>query len=247
MQDKDLDNLFQSSLDGLEVEPSAQVWGRIADKLDADKRKRSILPLLSIAASILLLFTGGLLFIPKMVKVNHTDPVKIAKNEIRVKAVPIVKLPSVAGVAHPQNKKQAKAVIAAVNSLAGIKNKVNNRKPVYKPNILDTIVKRQPNEPELALASLGTKDEAVATNKVEVMVPVNNLLTRENNQQQPQGKSKSKPVKKHRIRSLGDVFNVMIAAVDKRKDKFIEFSNTDEDDATITGLNLGIIKVKKEK
>jgi hypothetical protein len=57
----------------------------------------------------------------------------------------------------------------------------------------------------------------------------------------------AKPVKKHRIRSLGDVFNVVIAAVDKRKDKVIEFSNTDEDDATITGLNLGFIKVKKEK
>ena len=57
----------------------------------------------------------------------------------------------------------------------------------------------------------------------------------------------TQPVKKHKIRSLGDVFNVMISAVDKRKDKIIEFSNTDEDDATITGVNLGIIKVKKEK
>jgi hypothetical protein len=59
--------------------------------------------------------------------------------------------------------------------------------------------------------------------------------------------NKQAPAKKHKIRSLGDVFNVMIAAVDKRKDKIIEFSNTDGDDATITGVNLGIIKVKKEK
>jgi hypothetical protein len=40
--------------------------------------------------------------------------------------------------------------------------------------------------------------------------------------------------------------NVVIAAVDKRKDKVIEFSNTDGDESSITGINLGIIKIKKE-
>ena len=61
----------------------------------------------------------------------------------------------------------------------------------------------------------------------------------------------NKPVKpalgkKHKIHSLGDLFNVMIASVDKRKDKFIEFTDTDEGD-NITGINLGIVKVKKEQ
>ncbi len=54
------------------------------------------------------------------------------------------------------------------------------------------------------------------------------------------------PVKKHRVRTFGDMLNVVIAAVDKRKDKVIEFSNTDGDESSITGINLGIIKIKKE-
>jgi hypothetical protein len=54
------------------------------------------------------------------------------------------------------------------------------------------------------------------------------------------------PVKKRRIRSLGDLINVVVSKVDKRKDKIIEFSNTDDDEATITGVNLGIIKIKKQ-
>jgi hypothetical protein len=35
--------------------------------------------------------------------------------------------------------------------------------------------------------------------------------------------------------------------VDKRKDKLIEFSSKDDDESLITGINLGIIKVKKEE
>ena len=50
MQDKELDKLFQSSLDDMEIEPSAHVWGEIAGKLDAAKRKRSLAPYLSFAA-----------------------------------------------------------------------------------------------------------------------------------------------------------------------------------------------------
>jgi hypothetical protein len=52
--------------------------------------------------------------------------------------------------------------------------------------------------------------------------------------------------KKHRVHTFGDMLNVVIAAVDKRKDKVIEFSNTDGDESSITGINLGIIKIKKE-
>src|ERR1700755_697527 len=64
MQDKEFDDLFRSRLDDLEVEPSAQVWAGIDATLDGKKR-RSIIPMLSIAASIVVLIVAAILFIPK--------------------------------------------------------------------------------------------------------------------------------------------------------------------------------------
>jgi hypothetical protein len=53
--------------------------------------------------------------------------------------------------------------------------------------------------------------------------------------------------KKRRIRSFGDLINVVVSKVDKRKDKLIEFSSKDDDESLVTGINLGIIRVKKEE
>jgi hypothetical protein len=51
---------------------------------------------------------------------------------------------------------------------------------------------------------------------------------------------------RHRIKSFGDLVNVVVAKVDKRKDKIIEFTDTDGDESTITGINLGFVSIKKE-
>jgi hypothetical protein len=254
MQDKDLDKLFQSALNDYEIEPSANVWTGITGELDAGKRKKVWLPYLSIAAAAVLLITAGVLFIPKEVKtinpkkdglagVNHPIKPKTA-------AGPIQATPLETAV----DKKPEEAVAAPANSLAAINIHKPNKKAVAAPPTQDIA---KPDDQQPVLAS--------ATNKQEVKVAVQpDTVTRifpKHIDEAPVFASIKSPVaatevstikpatpaKKHKIRSLGDVFNVMIAAVDKRKDKIIEFSNTDEDDATITGVNLGIIKVKKEK
>lgn len=57
------------------------------------------------------------------------------------------------------------------------------------------------------------------------------------------GKAKHK-----RIRSIGDVVNLVMAKVDKREDKLIQFTDSDDgDESNVTGINLGIINLKKEK
>src|ERR1700744_2349017 len=88
MQDKELDNLFHSKLDGFETEPSASVWENIDTGLTAGKRKRILLPLLSAAASIIVLVTAGILLAPRHVQDPPHHPVKgnIAKNEHPPKA-----------------------------------------------------------------------------------------------------------------------------------------------------------------
>ncbi|SEO46781.1 hypothetical protein SAMN05428947_102471 [Mucilaginibacter sp. OK283] len=255
MQDKDLDKLFQSALNDYEIEPSANVWTGITGELDAGKRKKVWLPYLSIAAAAVLMITAGVLFIPKEVKTIKKDGLAGVIHPIKPKTVAGPIQATQPETAAGKKPKEA----APANSLAAISIHKPNKKAVTTAPVTAAPARdiAKPDDQQPALAS--------ATNKQEVKVTVQpDTVTRifpKHIDETPVFASIKSPVaptevttikpatpaKKHKIRSLGDVFNVMIAAVDKRKDKIIEFSNTDEDDATITGVNLGIIKVKKEK
>src|ERR1700744_3832492 len=99
MQDKKFDDLFRSKLDGFEMEPTAQVWENIGAGLDGKKRK-SLTPWLSIAASVIILITAGILFVPKKEVVKHS---RHPKNNLVVNKVkPVIVKPGntvpVAGV-----------------------------------------------------------------------------------------------------------------------------------------------------
>ncbi|WP_090473279.1 hypothetical protein [Mucilaginibacter sp. OK268] len=253
MQGNELDELFRSSLDELEMQPSAHVWTGIAAELDAGKRKRSLVSFWSIAAGIVLALTIGVLFMPKQVRVNKQDPLA---NRIVKQTSPVTKTIPVVLADQQQNKKVTKAVIAPTNHLAAVKlERLNNKADKTKKlRVQQEGLAKINNEPQAVLTSRGD-DLASAVipdhtgDEISVKPAIHDLSLLESKSQLAALTIKpvKAPVKKHRIRSMGDVFNVVIAAVDKRKDKFIEFSNTDEDDATITGINLGIIKVKKEK
>jgi hypothetical protein len=92
-----------------------------------------------------------------------------------------------------------------------------------------------PDEPLIATKPvIPGSDDFKTTNKVAVTaLPVN--------------KATKATVKKHGIRSFGDLINVVVAKVDKRQDKLIVFSNTDGDESTITAINLGFVKMKTDK
>jgi len=253
MQDKDLDKLFHSALNDYEIEPSANVWTGIAGELNTQKRKKAWLPLLSIAAGIALLITAGVLFIPKEVKLTKPDALIAAKQPVK----PTVVVPD-APVTQPTaalNNKPANVAMAPAHNLANNKAKTDKR-GIIKPVVIQPAqdIVKQDEQPVLASARPDQQpirpvlpDISTPTIEKHIDEPVVIANAPTTAPAQLTATKTAAPVKKHKIRSLGDVFNVVIAAVDKRKDKIIEFSNTDEDDATITGVNLGIIKVKKEK
>jgi pectate lyase len=51
--------------------------------------------------------------------------------------------------------------------------------------------------------------------------------------------------RKVKIKSVGDLVNFVVAKVDKREEKIIKVSKTDEGDNQITGINLGLFKFRK--
>ncbi|HTK17928.1 MAG TPA: hypothetical protein VL442_00360, partial [Mucilaginibacter sp.] len=122
MQDKEFDDLFRSKLGDFEVQPSAQVWQHIDAEI-AGKRKKGIFPVLSIAASVLILLTAGILFIPKKgaVKRNRPDTNAVAKANS-----PVVK---------PENTKPVSSSETQQEQLAAVETPVKHTMQVNQPKI----------------------------------------------------------------------------------------------------------------
>lgn len=247
MQDKEIDSLFRSKLDNFEVEPSAAVWGGITSQID--KKKKPFGVYLSIAASLLILLGAGLYFVSNTKEITK-KPVQIAvaKNNKPAKTIiqPVTVAPK---LAEPQTEK-----VAVINTKASRKQKTK----FAKDEAVST--KEQAIKPAPQLAQVAQKvdvpvkfvvpDRSVPFND-KIDIPDNQPLKTNTLEAQAQDAPASKtlaaaPVKKHRIRNFGDLINAVVGKVDKRKDKLIEFSTTkDEDDSTLSGLNLGFIKIKK--
>jgi len=82
MQDKEFDKLFNQKFEDFEVEPSPWVWDNIAGELDGKKAKRTIMPWLSIAATVLVLITAGVLFLKQKPIKQHTNATKLTANRV---------------------------------------------------------------------------------------------------------------------------------------------------------------------
>ncbi|TWI99302.1 hypothetical protein JN11_02619 [Mucilaginibacter frigoritolerans] len=255
MQDKELDELFSSKLDNFEVQPSAQVWDNISAGLTDKKRKKSLIPFLSVAASITVLVTAYVLFIPQKQNTGtHPGKNTFAGTKTNIKNT-------------PANILQADTNKPAITSTSAVYAKVNTK---YNSHPSKTIRVVHLNEDYTVdtVKTINTTDKPIyaevsqrQTDAIKAIVPDENIPLQSaetpaldtkhalamqvlpvNNKQETRSVKK-----KHRMNTFGDMMNAVIAKIDKRQNKFIEFSNTDGDEATITSVNLGIVKIKKEE
>lgn len=259
VSDKDLDQLFSSKLGDMEMEPSASVWSNIADELDGKKEEevKTGLPFMKIAAGIVLFMAVGLFFI----RPEH-QKIELRASTVNTENV-IPNSPAIAQV-QPSVDYTESPDIAETETSAGhrsIKPSVNHVENSVTSNI-DTA---QSSSQYIAAANRGASNQVITQTPTmqarnEGMVPDNIVrppITKGTNVVSPNkevpvmaslNNSKAETAKKHRIHSLGDLLNVVIAKVDKREDKLIEFTNTGDDDSfNVSGVNLGLLKAKKEK
>jgi hypothetical protein len=161
MQDNEFDDLFRSKLDNFEIEPSAQVWQNIDAELDGKHRKRSIFPMLSIAASIIVLITAGILFIPKK---ENIRPDHYEKSSVVAKVKSPVTKP---GNAIPVNANEPKIEAAAV------KQEPVDRiaKVSHAKNIDTSISPKQPDARQMAKAEPAKVDEQQPEVIAEIQKP----------------------------------------------------------------------------
>jgi len=257
MQDKEFDDVFRSKLDGFEAEPSGRVWEGIDEKLDTTRRRAIFMPILRIAASIILVAGLGVLFFVNRDKVT---PVKHGKSDLVKTAEPQVKQPAtVAPVKQPEMIKTAEPK-TIVNQVAHVRVPKNTNAPVItsQPQVVvkETPAIVKPVEQQ-AIANIEVPKKADITQPV-VPGPETPLVTKTTDIiAQPKAATQvtaqvqasdvaTKPAKRRGIHNFGDLVNIVVAKVDKRKDKAIEFTDSDDGESSITAVNIGPVKIKKD-
>jgi hypothetical protein len=255
MQDKDIDALFRNQLEGLEMMPSANVWNNINAHLDAGK-KRKMVPLWSIAASITLFIAAGLFFIPKdkadsnkpqkmqTAKVDNTS--RANKKELPAEQ-PVVETEVPEQVA-AKPRKHYLAGNEKVKTQNAIVNQAPTSKPQPEPQIANQPLEQHITEPPVVIAA-NTTVEAKTTPVVPEDIKLTPVTAELDTATKPvmastDSRNTSKP-KRHGAFTLGGLINNVVGSIDKRQDKLIEFTDTDGDQSNITGINLGIFKVKR--
>jgi hypothetical protein len=251
MQDKELDELFRSKLDDLEVTPSANVWAGIDAGLEKDRRRKAYIQFLSIAASIIVLFIIGVLFIPHGTRIGVKT---VSRRNLAKVTAPIKGNDSTEEVAVESNSakigKSASPVYNSAKAPVG-----NSGEP---DDSIETTSRLVLNVDE-QLASINASKTTVITpvlplegTQIANLQPIQIKPPQTIEQQPiiaqvPASKDKGLAVKpKHNSLSLGNLINAMVAKVDKRQDKIIEFTD-DDGESSITGVNLGVIKIKKDQ
>ena len=236
MQDKDFDQLFKQRFEEFEVEPSTRSWQKITGELDKTSKKRKALPNFWMAAASVIILAGTILWLYKpveVIKLRGNAETQIALKEVK-QADKEPQLAVNETIAEPVETKNRFAA----------KSEVRTSRKADKQNALRT----EQVEPEISKISDPAENVLIVSQKPVVLQTQTNLV-----------KEKEKPVvlavvndehnnaetetAKPRIRSVGGLVNFVVAQVDRREDKFIEFKDGEEG-SEVSGINLGLLKFK---
>lgn len=257
ISDKELDKLFQQRFGDLEVEPSNDVWGKITNKMDnKESVKRSFSIFWMAAASIIVVISAGLWFTRpiEIIKLQRSpeiaeEQVEILVPQIRKEPItePVQEEPILAelnpGITEFVNEKPAGSDFKLLTEISQV---IPELKPaaeqaqlviasaiVKKP--ITTQLKQSVKVPERYSGDQSLLDVTQADMIAKVDVPEDHAL---NEERVHNGN--------RRIRSIAGLVNFVIAKVDRREDKLIEFKDGVEG-SEVSGINLGLVKIKSRK
>lgn len=254
ISDKELDKLFQQRFEGAEVVPSKGVWGKIAGRVNRETAEKKSFSVFWVAAASVVIVIGAGLWFYRPVEVIELqgapkDQVALNKTE-DVKRPETTEPGKIVESNHPKIAEFTLAKSAGIKSgNFKLKEETLNTEIVSKQLVID-VASTNTSKKVIAESTFQTKQEAKISarytgdqSKLDVtqadmiakaeMPDVNTEFEKEI--------STSK-----KIRSIGSLVNFIIAKVDKRDDKIIEFKDGEEG-SVVSGINLGLVKFKSRK
>jgi hypothetical protein len=250
MSDKELDKIFSSQLADFEIEPSAAVWNNIKLEINGEEKSRkSYLPFLQIAAAIIVVGGAALMLRPQTHKITLRGSSFTASVADQPKTLLITPEPAAADnimvtdeplktdEVHSRTvtKTRTHSMLAATGvTNADTTNRIlANNTAGNTPDQQQVTIQKPVSISATATASIVPEEHArPARTLAALTVPT----------------VKENQAAKKKIRNLGDLLNVVIAKVDKRPKKIIEFKDDDDDDTfNPTHINLGLIETRRDK
>jgi hypothetical protein len=227
--EKTFDKVFKDKLGEVSVAPSPQVWENISASLEPKQhKKRVIYPWLGLAASVLLVSLGAWWFFP----MNQAQVGAVKVVNVQQKPTRITEVQPTAQGNLPKKELAHIAKPLVVNKVAQLQQELP-----LPPSSVNTV------DPKPSATIIQPEQQQVAVLNESPSQPVTILKTPQEtalNSAQPSAKKHAKK----RIRSLSDLVNFVVAKVDNREEKILETS-TDEAILSLTSLNVGPLKFKK--
>jgi hypothetical protein len=247
MQDKDFDRIFKQRLDDFEVEPSSRSWERISAELASTGRKRRGIPSYWMAAASVVLLASAVLWLYKPVEMVRLQGKATAQMSGDTHLEGDNQPGN--GINEPDEMKLATSPPVRNKRLMASTKKVNERSRGLESRVLPVsvekavvpsqnlaLVKRQ--EPEMTFEDV--RPALKAEDAPAILALVDDVP--EMNESSPVEEDVERP----RIKSIGGLVNFVIAQVDKRDDKIIEFKDGYEG-SHVSGINLGPLKFKSRE
>ncbi|MGV3545527.1 MAG: hypothetical protein ACO1N4_00590 [Pedobacter sp.] len=246
MPDKDFDKLFKDSFMDAEIEPSANLWGNIAEQLEPQK-KRSF-PILWVAAASVAVVASVLLFTQGGDKVylqGAAVETAAVKPVAEVQTLPVAVTEEVIADVTPERE-------VATSNRNFLKREVvkSATAPIEEPQ-KNNFIAMQPSEKnehlvikrgEVKPLDVTPVEEVIANSKTET-VYANNVTKQDFDYLDDDVEANTN---KKGIRNVGDLVNYVVDKVDKRDKKIIKFDTDDDDNSSIIGLNIGFLKLNKK-
>ncbi len=248
MLDKDFDAIFKSSSEDFEVAPATDSWNKISDKIDAKPVKKKNPFLWMAAASIIIVLGVGISLFTKptaTIKLHPDEDNEMMSNLAQEQKDTESVTPMEETVVNKKSYKKSERAVM-------ISNLSDKKAP--EETVIDTFteLKNEPIDSELELVKtlkpirtkLATErlieQEEIA--KIKKTAPVTLAQMSDDTNATLIDDTR---VKIPKIPSVGDLVNFVIAKVDKREEKLIKMSRTEESNNEITGINLGLFKFRK--
>lgn len=249
MLDKDFDQFFKSSFEDYETVPAADSWAKISEKINPKPKKKSFPVFWMAAASIIIVFGIGISLFNKptaLIKL-HPDagnemlaglaedqkeivkPIKTKEPITKTIETPVLKIAKTEKLAEKSTeiKETVREESAVTNEPLTVEYPLaNNVKSIRPKSVTEQLLEQE------KVTALKKQDAITINENKDIFIA-------------DASTAKDYPSKKLKISSVGDLVNFVVAKVDKREEKIIRISKTDESDNEIIGINLGLIKFTK--
>lgn len=244
IQDKDFDQLFKNAFEDAEITPSRDLWSNIESEIEP-KRKR-VFPIywLSAAAVLLIAAVGFLVYQQQEKPKQFASRLELKGTKPVVETQPLQDSSTVVATQEreikqvlPTTAKPAEAI--AKTRVEEIVKPVEKQKIITAPEMQKQEVVLAKNEP--AKQDLKEKIDAAILEQEKPILASNAAAVKADEVAGGDDQADNRG-----IRNVGDVVNLIVNKVDKRKDKFIQF-RTDDDDSSISAINIGPFKFGKKK